>query len=99
MSSSLDSEVSRPTIESVRAVQAFTGRGMMEVASALRLCGGDLLHACGYLHYAGCAVNLKGKDPVLWALSCGKGYAQGLCITDSGEIAVAVAPVEFSPNP
>ncbi len=74
--------------EKVRMLREFTGEGMVDCHKALKICQGDVLLACGYMKYAGCAINLKGGNHREWALNAGRRYASELAFDADGKIAI-----------
>lgn len=62
----------------VRALQQFTGQGLMDCKKALVTCQGDVLLAVGYLCYRGCLINLKSGDMANWVRKQAAGYADRL---------------------
>lgn len=76
----------------IHAVREYTGMGVKECRKAVVACEGDPLMACGYLHYAGCAVNLNGQDVEAWTLRSAKDYAKLLMLDEWGRICQAPAP-------
>jgi translation elongation factor EF-Ts len=72
--------------EKVMSMRVFTGEGMIDCHKALKICEGDILLACGYLKFAGCAINLKGGNHREWAMNAGRRYASELRIDAEGVI-------------
>lgn len=72
--------------ELIRAVREYTGLGAAQCSKALVACENDPLVACGYLHYDGCAINLKGQDPHAWRMRNAREYAKLLAFDGDGRI-------------
>jgi len=51
--------VREPSSAEVLALRERTGVGLMDCKKALEACDNDFLLAEGYLHYNGCAVNVR----------------------------------------
>ncbi|MCF6783713.1 hypothetical protein [Stutzerimonas stutzeri] len=87
-------------VRTVHAVRNYTGMSLAECRNALATCDNDPLVACGYLHYAGCLVNLNGQDREAWTMRQARDYAKLLMLDENGSIAKAppVSTMRYSPR-